>query len=501
MFQFLCALRASAVKIGVGPGVALYPACPYLFFVQGLRVASAVALTLSLLACGGGTEGRTDALDSSLPDLSRISLLRLPRRGGEARLYSALSLKRLEWRPRGRLPALERAVGADLDQRLAFALGAKGGIAVIDLETGTIRTAADGAAVASLGPDRTLWTVDGDGEVTALVRRISRPVAGRTPARPALFGTGSGQLVALGSSEGPRAVLLGGPEEGTTADLPPGPVAATQWGDLVAVAADTAVVLWNPATGDVGSVRMRRGAKAVGFSPSGHRLYVLNDAPRLQVLDRESEATLGTVDLPDTARAIRPDPLGAYLLVRAASGDAVWVVDPASLAVRGTVRTEWASDLPTIVGSRFLLHREDGDLVALDLERDSLPEAGRIEGGGADLWLALDWSPRRRDGAPEEPEEALAEAAADAPAVPADTTAPAAPATTLYLQLSSSRNPAWANDLAQQLRGAGVAALVLPAGDSLYRVVVGPFGTREEAEAAARNLGRPSFILEQGSAE
>jgi hypothetical protein len=471
--------------------------------VQGLRVASAVALTLSLLACGGSSEGRTDALDSSPPDLSRISLLRLPRRGGEPRLYDALSLKRIAWRPRGRLPALERAVGADLDQRLAFALAAKGGIAVVDLETGAIRSAADEAATASLGPDRTLWTVDGEGAVTALVRRNSRPVAGKAPARPALFGTGSGQLVALGASGAPRAVLLGGPEEGTTADLPAGPVTSTQWGDLVAVAADTAVILWNPATGDVQSVRMRRGAKAVAFSPAGHRLYVLNDEPRLQVLDRESEATLGTVDLPDSARSIRPDPLGAYLLVRAASGNAVWVVDPVARQVRGTVRTEWAPDLPSIVGSRFLLVREGEDVVARDLERDSLPEAGRIEGGAADLWLPLDWTPRRgRDGAQEEPEEQPAEAEADAPAVPADTTAPVpGAASTLYLQLSSSRNPAWANDLAQQLRTAGVAALVLPAGDSLYRVVVGPYATREEAEAAARSLGRPSFILEQGSAE
>lgn len=479
------------------------PRAPYLFPVQGLRVASAVALTLSLLACGGSTEGRTDALDSSLPDLSRISLLRLPRRGGEPRLYDALSLKRIAWRPRGRVPALERPVGVDLDQRIAFALAAKGGIAVVDLETGVIRSAADEAAVASLGPDRTLWTVDGEGAVTALVRRTPRAVAGKAPARPALFGTGAGQLVALGASGAPRAVLLGGPEEGTTADLPAGPVTATQWGDLLAVAADTAVILWNPATGDVTSVRMRRGARGVAFSPAGHRLYVLNEEPRLQVLDRETGETIGTVDLPDSARALRPDPLGAYLLVRAAAGDAVWVVDPAARKLHGTVRTEWASDLPTIVGSRFLLVREDEDVVALDLERDSLPEAGRIEGGAADLWLPIDWTPRRgRDGAPEEePEEPPAEAA-DAPAVPADTTAPVPGATsTLYLQLSSSRNPAWANDLAQQLRAAGVAALVLPAGDSLYRVVVGPYGTREEAEAAARSLGRPSFILEQGSAE
>jgi cell division protein FtsN len=31
--------------------------------------------------------------------------------------------------------------------------------------------------------------------------------------------------------------------------------------------------------------------------------------------------------------------------------------------------------------------------------------------------------------------------------------------------------------------------------DDVYRVVVGPFGSREQADSASRSLGMPSFII------
>jgi cell division septation protein DedD len=70
----------------------------------------------------------------------------------------------------------------------------------------------------------------------------------------------------------------------------------------------------------------------------------------------------------------------------------------------------------------------------------------------------------------------------------------------VYLQVSSSQNPAWARDLAGQLRDAGLPASVLePTGpDEGYRVVLGPYASREEAESAGRKLGRPFFIYQPG---
>src|SRR5690606_36228701 len=190
--------------------------------------------------------------------LSAYSLLRLPRGGGEARLYALPELTRLEWSPRGRLPKLAAAVGADLDQRVAFAVAAGGGAVALDLENGGVRTVAPEARRAVLGPDHTLWTVDEEGAIVAVTRRVARPVAGRPPAGP-LYGTAGGQLLALGDEAEPRGVLLGAGDSATTADLPGGPAAVTEWGDLVGVAADTALVLWHPSGGEVSSIRFRRG--------------------------------------------------------------------------------------------------------------------------------------------------------------------------------------------------------------------------------------------------
>ena len=67
----------------------------------------------------------------------------------------------------------------------------------------------------------------------------------------------------------------------------------------------------------------------------------------------------------------------------------------------------------------------------------------------------------------------------------------------MYLQVSSSQNPAWANELADKLRGAGLPASVLAPtrSDEAHRVVLGPYATREQAEETGRKIGMPSFIV------
>jgi cell division septation protein DedD len=70
-------------------------------------------------------------------------------------------------------------------------------------------------------------------------------------------------------------------------------------------------------------------------------------------------------------------------------------------------------------------------------------------------------------------------------------------APSVYLQVSSSQNPAWANELAEKLRAAGLPASVLAPtrGDEAHRVVLGPYATREQAEETGRKIGMPSFIV------
>ena len=127
------------------------------------------------------------------------------------------------------------------------------------------------------------------------------------------------------------------------------------------------------------------------------------------------------------------------------------------------------------------------DVVALDLSRDGFPLRGRIEGGASDGWLPLAWHPAQEENIPVDADSAALAAAADS----------AARATAVYLQVSSSQNPAWADELSQKLRAAGLPASVLqPArSDEAYRVVLGPYATREQAEETGRGIGMPSFVV------
>jgi hypothetical protein len=141
-----------------------------------------------------------------------------------------------------------------------------------------------------------------------------------------------------------------------------------------------------------------------------------------------------------------------------------------------------------VVSPSTLLTRRGKDLVALDLGRKGFPVRGRIEGGAGDAWLPIAWHPSQDEGVPATADSAALAAAADSAA---------GQAASVYLQVSSSQNPAWADELSQKLKAAGLPASVLkPArSDEAYRVVLGPYATREQAEETGRGIGMPSFVV------
>ena len=70
----------------------------------------------------------------------------------------------------------------------------------------------------------------------------------------------------------------------------------------------------------------------------------------------------------------------------------------------------------------------------------------------------------------------------------------------MYVQVSTSQNAEWSGHLADDLARAGLPARVLPPQhpDDGYRDVLGPYGTRAQAEATGRRLGRPFWIYQPG---
>jgi hypothetical protein len=300
-----------------------------------------------------------------------------------------------------------------------------------------------------------------------------------------------GMLVARLAGNQPKVEVLGSDRPPSSFAVPDGQQALSLWGDLLAIAADRAVVIYETEGDSDGnrdriSIPVSGGAKAVMFSPSGHRIYVARASDGLLVLDRVSGEELQEIALPGPAIGLSGDLFGQWVLVRPATGDSAWVVDVGRSGFIGTVDVEWDDDLPAVVSPNTLLTRRGKQVVAVDLGAEGFPVRGTVEGGVADTWLPLTWHPPQEENVPLTADSAALAAAADS-----------ARAASVYLQVSSSQNPAWAEELSQKLRAAGLPAEVLkPArSDEAYRVVLGPYATREQAEETGRGIGMPSFVV------
>lgn len=449
-------------------------------------------LAFLVVACGRTRDVgiRELALDSRTPLQS--TLIRLPREGGVVRAYRASGLDETTWMSLEKLPPLDRLVGADLEQHLVYALDQKRNVVAVDLDSRRIRTVLPGARYASVGPDGTLYAIDSAGGVTRVLRRTPLRFRAKLVGTPrALFGTMDGNLLAFLAGKSGGLTMLSPNEPAAKVPLPAGDPAATFWGDLVAVAADSGVVIYQP-DGKAAPAPLGIGGRpeAVVFSPSGHRLYVAGGSDGIRIVDRFGRNAIGQIDLPGPAEALRSDLYGIWLLARPSQSeaDSVWVVDVVAGRLLGGTASRWGADLPRMAGPSTLVVRRGKDVVGLRASAAGLQETGRVVGGAGDLWIGVPWSP--------EGEPQVFPAESDSTVVAStDSGGPAAPG--IYLQVSSSQNGSWAANLSEQLRGAGLPAAVLDPKDSgdPYRVVLGPYATREEAEEASRSIGRPSFII------
>ena len=446
------------------------------------------ALALAVLAACGG---EPDLASGNLPAVGRgpatATLLRVPRDGGLARLYRVPGLDASSWKMQDKLPPLERVVGADPDQGVVYFLDRKRNVVGIDLETHRVRTYTERVRNAFVGPDGSLFTIDTAEVVTQLVRRTPVRFRSKLQGTPQeLNATMSGSVLARVGGKKPGLEVLGPDQAPTTTAVADGDMTQTFWGDLVAVAGSSGVTVYQtqgkekPRTLDV------EGAKAVLFSPSGHRLYVVRETGVLVIFDRYSWDKLDEIDLPGPAVALRGDLYGQWVLIRPAIGDSAWVFDVGHDRLVGAAPARWEGSLPQVVSPNTLLTRQGDRLVALDLGAKDFARRGAIDESTDDLFIPLAWHP-----AQDEPVQAESDSAALAAA--ADST----PGATVYLQVSSSQNPAWADELSQRLRAAGLPASVLKPrrSDEPHRVVLGPYPTREQAEEAGRKIGMPSFVV------
>ncbi len=385
----------------------------------------------------------------------------------------------------GRLPRVDSLVGVDGESETLYLRTVRDDILALDLVAGRLDTVARRGPQATLGPDGTLFVIDERHHVTSYARRARRAWPDTLPGLPAVVFAAAGQRL-LGVIRGDDPLLFSASAEqpaATQALAATGPVAATRWGELVAAGNASGVLLLDPhGRRPAAFIPLRGESVTLTFSPSGHRLYVLRrDRAELAVIDRFARRVIDDVALPGPASDIRLDPLGRWLLARPATGDSAWVVDLPTRSVTGSIPTSWRADLPAVAPDGTVLVRQGDDVVAIRL--DSLTTVSRVAHGASDLWLVSAWRPR---GTPSETPSDAATADQEGGEGP------------LYVQVSVSQNQAWSAENAQQLVRAGLPARVLPprSPEDGYRVVLGPYPTRAEAETMGRKLGRPYWIYQ-----
>jgi hypothetical protein len=277
----------------------------------------------------------------------------------------------------------------------------------------------------------------------------------------------------------------------------------------------------------VPSVRVPQRIRAAITTPSGDRIYLLTaGSADLIVVDRYAEEIAARITLPDTSRELRMDPTGRFVLARAANQDSMWVVAVATDTLIGRVATGWREDLPLVTPDGALALLRGNDVVLVDTE--TLETTRRVTGGGRDVWYFIEWNGfRPRSASLDEPVqfEGMDTAPADSGDTldpfavtpspdsltprpdsvgvpPRDTTPPPPPPVTspgFTVQFAALRAEQAAIAAASEIEADGQRAHVVhttQGGLDIWRVVLGPYPTRDAAEQAARRTGRSYWIYE-----
>jgi hypothetical protein len=493
----------------------------------GVRT-SLIALVFALAACG-----RTERIPPAAggpatprrgPDLL---VLRAPRAGGPVRVFAFPHLDSLIWTSTAKAPALERILGFDDAAGTVLAASPTGVVLRIDFRLGTVTpdaapkmhalVSADGSAAFGLGP------------TGAVVRATPSGSWSFKPPAPArdLLPQPDGSLLVLSDRESGAVVWSVRPPDSAITDSAVLPAVSralrTAVGDRVYfTAGDKLLPFRVRPLGALTPITLSRPVAAVTTTPSGDRIYMATDSlPELVVYDRYTGKQAARIALPAPVTALRMDPLGRMLLARL-SDDSTIVVAVGSDKPIGVIRGAWRSDLPAFAPNGWVAVVVGHDVVFV--ATDSMRVARTVTGGAADLWTFLSWNGFRPRAAELDepvtfPEDTI---------VPHDSINPYQPPSPLdtghraldtahtvpvpqtlrdtvvhgpqfTIQFAALRTDSAARQVMKTIHVAGAVPRVVPnAHDGVitYRVVIGPFGSRDEAERIARTAGMSYWIYE-----
>ena len=476
--------------------------------------------------------------------------MRLPRAGGTARAYR-WGRDSVVWTSQVRSPAVDHLLAFDDEQGSLAFVDARGVPGRVDLRIGNIGAAATAPLDRLASADG--WAIYGltsTGDVSRLTPSGTWTFTPPAPLR-AILPQADGSLVLM-SDEGQRSLLhrLHPPEARIldTGSVPHAQlVVRTDLGDRLYFTGDSGLV----------GVRVRDLARTrsvtlpspvvdVVATPSGDRLFVaLRGKKYLAVIDRYAEVVERTISLPGETSALRMDPDGQYVLARASEEDSVRVISVGTARAIGSVRSAWRADLPLVAPDGGLAIVVDNDVVIVDAETHR--ERLRFLDGVGDAWALIRWNGfRPRAAGLDQPVRFANDsdstsapvgdststmppsAAATSGVLPTPPSSPATPAAPAAPAAPEATNPARAGDrrtvfaapeakgvytlsfaaLLSEERAKSLAATIhvdggpvrvvrgSRDGTAVFRIVYGPFDSRDEAERAGKRTGLPFWVFE-----
>lgn len=479
-----------------------------------------LVIALFSLACSGerGTpESTTSAI--ARPGTDPL-VLRVPRAGGTGRVYLYPRVDSVIWSSVP-LPPLNKVLGFDADAGSIAVVDAKGQPVRIDLRLNEAHPATRGKLTSLTSADGSnIFGVDAKNGVVRLEPSgTTWSYKSKTNPRAVLAEPDGSVIVASTSRDHTLLALLHPPDTivRDTAELPLiGRAVRTQIGDRVYFTAETGLV--GVKAKDLSLLRpisFRSRIRALAPTPSGDRLYVATILDsEIAVVDRYSGKIVFRITVPSPPHELRMDPLGRYLLARNPTSDSAWVIAIGSNRVVGSVATRWTMDLPAVApdGALTLIGAKDVTLV----DAESLKLIRTVPGGAKDFWYFFSWDGfRPRAVGLDEPvsfgtsESSTSSTAQTPPASgatgdtvgsPRDSTPTAAPASNGFIvSFAAVLNEDRARQTAAGIAVNGVAARVQSVthgATTVYRVILGPFATKDEAEKIGRSSGHQYWIYE-----
>ena len=481
-----------------------------------------LVLGLALAACGRSDRQDAPVAQTPAPPAAPRGpdhlVLRIPRAGGTARVYAYPRLDSVVWSARA-APAPTRVLAFDDEAGTIAYVDDKGQPARVDFRQGAAfvaaRTKESGIASAD-GSE--IFGIVADGSVERYAPggtwKWKPPVAAR-----ALFPQSDGTLLALGERRGGAVVWRVRPPGTRVRDSVVLPTVdrtlRTQVGDRLYLASGAELTgLRTRTMGRTPGISFDGPIESLAATPSGDRVFVVTrGATGIAVVDSYQQKVTGSIDLGRHVAELRIDPLGRYLLAHPAGTDSAVVVALGTNRVLGALATAWRADLPFVAADGGVALAQGSDVVVADGETRRV--TARIANGAADFWYPFQWTGfRPRAAALDQPVEfagprldSAAHADSGAPrdsgAAPARDSvahrAPGAPAYTVSFAALLAADKA--RELAAQIHVGAEAARVVTSmrdGAAVYRVVLGPYPTRVEAERVGRESHQSYWVYEGG---